>query len=137
MSKTHAKTIFCIHTREKAKSPFRKKALLPPPPPPPPQPRQVQLCRWERRFRGPNAQKTWDPLRCRDVVVVVVVGGGGGGGGGRGGRGGGGGGGGAAYNLCCLERIRNPSGDRIGYLQSFGKCKQWFTQHLPHDRNVV
>ena len=35
VSKTHAKTIFCIPTREKAKSPFRKKALLPPPPPTP------------------------------------------------------------------------------------------------------
>ena len=60
---------FCIHTREKAKSPFRKRPYYPPPPPP--HPRQVQFCRWEQHFRGPNPKKTWDPLRWRDLVVVV------------------------------------------------------------------
>ena len=80
-------TVFCTPTCPKpARKPFlhtytrkskiafsRKKGSISPPPPPAPPPRQVQLCRWERRFRGPNPKKTWDPLRWRDLVVVVAV----------------------------------------------------------------
>ena len=60
MSKTHAKTHSSIKKLEKEKSPFRKKALLPPPP----HPRQVQ---------GPKPKKAWDPLRCRDLVVLLPL----------------------------------------------------------------
>ena len=65
------KPFFAYIHEKKQNRLFEKRPYYPPPPPP--HPRQVQLCRWERRFRGPNAKKTWDPLRCRDLVVVVVV----------------------------------------------------------------
>ena len=73
-------TVFCTPTCPKpTRKPFlhtytrRSKIAFSKKGPITPHPRQVQLCRWEQRFRGPNPKKTWDPLRRRDLVGVVVL----------------------------------------------------------------
>ena len=66
VSKTHAKTHFSQRNGKKEHRLFEKTYY-----PVPPHLRQFQLCRWERRFRGPKPQKAWDPLRCRDLVARI------------------------------------------------------------------
>ena len=63
------KPFFAYIHEKKQNRLFEKRPYNPPPPPPPPSP---TLSVGAAFFRGPNAKKTWDPLRCRDLVVVVV-----------------------------------------------------------------